>query len=151
VFGTFDAQVHCLTKSSFERDEAQFAALLSFAASVKINGRVSLCARKGLKLRGWLLVVLFAHVMLHPWVHAIGTGKAASDTLLSAASFADQSAATGDQCELCRVGHNATLVPKLPTVELLNPRWIHVALQAANYASLQSDRRLPSRAPPLFS
>ena len=58
-------------------------------------------------------------------------------------------AMAADQCELCRVGHSATLLPHLPTVHLLNPRWIHVALQAVNYASLQAERPIPSRAPPL--
>ena len=104
-----------------------------------------------LKLRGWLLMLLFAHVMLHPWVHVIGMGKAPSRaTSLSASNTGDQPAIAADQCELCRVGHNATLSPQLPTVDLLNPRWIHVALQVANYASLQADRNLPSRAPPLL-
>lgn len=101
-----------------------------------------------MKFRGWLLMLLFAHVVLHPWVHAIGMGKAASHSSLFAANSSDQSAVAGDQCELCRVGHNGTVLPQLPTIELLNPRWIHIALQAANYASLQADRRLPSRAPP---
>ena len=56
--------------------------------------------------------------------------------------------AAADRCELCRVGQNATTLPHLPTAELLNPRWIHTLLQAVNYASLQSDRRISSRAPP---
>lgn len=107
-----------------------------------------------LKLRGWLLMLLFAHVMLHPWVHAIGMGRASSPApdlpSLSAASTSDLPSIVADQCELCRVGHSATLVPQLPTVDLLNPRWIHLALQAVNYASLQADRSLPSRAPPLL-
>ena len=92
--------------------------------------------------------MLFAHVMLHPWVHAMGTSKAASQTVVSAAHSGEHAVA-GDQCELCRVGHNVTALPQLPTIELLNPRWIHIAVQAANYASLQASRRLPSRAPPL--
>lgn len=104
-----------------------------------------------MKFRGWLLLLLFAHVMLHPWVHAIGMGKTAADTAsFSNSSVDSQAAAAGDQCELCRVGHSATVAAKLPTTDLLNPRWIHTALQAVNYESLQADRRVPSRAPPIL-
>ena len=103
-----------------------------------------------MKFRGWLLLLLFAHVMLHPWVHMIGVSGPASDAIsISAASPASQAAAAGsDQCELCRVGHNATISWHLPTTDLLNPRWVHTALLSVNYASLQADRSLPSRAPP---
>ena len=65
----------------------------------------------------------------------------------------DSSLATGDQCELCRVGHNTIVTPQLPQADLLNPRWIRVALQAVNYASLQADHtnsppgRLPASSP----
>ena len=97
-------------------------------------------------------MLLFAHVMLHPWVHAIGVSKAASDnsSVSSAPAHGDNALGTSDQCELCRVGHNATVTPNLPKVDLLNPRWIHTALQAVNYASLQADLRRPSRAPPVL-
>ena len=93
---------------------------------------------------------LFVHVLLHPLVHAIGPSGAASDLARVSASSTqlDSSLATGDQCELCRVGHNPIVTPQLPQANLLNPRWIRVALQAVNYASLQADYRLPSRAPP---
>jgi hypothetical protein len=95
-------------------------------------------------------MLLFAHVMLHPWVHAIGAGKAMSNhaAISSSSSSSDHGVAAGDQCELCRVGHNAAVTPRLPKTDLLNPRWIHTTLQAVNYASLQADRRLPARAPP---
>ena len=104
-----------------------------------------------MKFRGWLLMLLFAHVMLHPWVHAIGVSKLANNhvSISSAPANGDNTLGTSDQCELCRVGHNAAVTPKLPKVDLLNPRWIHIALQAVNYASLQADLRLPSRAPPI--
>jgi hypothetical protein len=103
-----------------------------------------------MKLRGWLLMLLFVHVMLHPWVHAVGTAGAGnhratvSDTSKAPAS----GLAAADQCELCRVGHNATVTAGLAKTDLLNPRWIRTTLQAVNYASLQADRSLPSRAPP---
>lgn len=105
-----------------------------------------------MKLRGWLLMFLFAHVMLHPWVHAIGVSNVASNDLSvsRAPANADNTLGTSDQCELCRVGHSATVTPKLPQIDLLNPRWIHTALQAVNYASLRADLRLPSRAPPIL-
>lgn len=105
-----------------------------------------------MKLRGWLLMFLFAHVMLHPWVHAIGLNNASSNhvSIASAPAHADNTLGTSDQCELCRVGHNAAVTPKLPQVDLLNPGWIQTALQAVNYASLQADLRRPSRAPPVL-
>jgi hypothetical protein len=105
-----------------------------------------------LKVRGWLLLLLFAHVMLHPWVHAIGMSKAAAnETSISNSSTAFETGATaGDQCELCRVGHSATVASPLPQTDFLNPHWIHTALHAVNYASLQADRRVPSRAPPVL-
>ena len=103
-----------------------------------------------MKLRGWLLMLLFAHVMVHPWTHVIAAGDTATlDATVSNAS-AQTTATAGDQCELCRVGHSATTAPQLPRTYLLNPRWIHIALQAVNYESLQADLRLPSRAPPVL-
>ncbi len=111
---------------------------------------ILLGSQDSVKFRGWLLLLLFAHVMLHPWVHAIGMGKTAADKVsLSNSSLDSQSAAAGDQCELCRVGHNATATSPLPQTDLLNPHWVHTVLQAVNYASLQADRRIPSRAPPV--
>lgn len=102
-----------------------------------------------MKLRGWLLILLFVHVLLHPLVHAVGTSGAASSLAASASTAqADASLNSGDQCELCRVGHNTIVTPRLPQSDLLNPRWIRATLQAVNYASLQAGHRLPSRAPP---
>jgi len=103
-----------------------------------------------LKLRGWLLLLLFTHVMLHPWVHAIGMGKTAADqnAFSNSSTHSQVGDANGDQCELCRVGHNATVTSQLPKTDLLTPTWIHTDLLAVNYASLQADRRIPSRAPP---
>lgn len=103
-----------------------------------------------MKLRGWLLLLVFAHVMLHPWVHAMGMGKTApTANFVSTQSSSSRTAATaGDDCELCRVGHNATVGSQLPKADLLNPTWIHTDLLSVNYASLQVDRRVPSRAPP---
>jgi hypothetical protein len=95
-------------------------------------------------------MLLFVHVLLHPLVHAIGTSGAASDLARVSASSTqpNSSLVTGDQCDLCRVGHNTIVTPQLPQADLLNPRWIQVALEAVNYASLQADHRVPSRAPP---
>jgi hypothetical protein len=95
-------------------------------------------------------MLLFVHVLLHPLVHAIGTSGAASDLACVSGSStqSNNSLAASDQCELCRVGHNTIVTPQLPQADLLNPRWIRVALQAVNYASLQAEHRLPSRAPP---
>lgn len=95
------------------------------------------------------MLLVFVHVLLHPWVHAIGTaGTASSLAAISASATQSGELASSDQCELCRVGHNATVTPRLPKTDLLNPRWIRTTLQAVNYASLQADRSLPSRAPP---
>ena len=95
-------------------------------------------------------MLLFVHVLLHPLVHAACTSGAASDLARVTASSTqpNDSLAAGDQCELCRVGHNTIVTPQLPQADLLNPRWIRVTLQAVNYASLQGDQRIPSRAPP---
>ena len=103
-----------------------------------------------MKLRAWLFLLLFVHVLLHPWVHAMGTAKPAIASAVVSRSLtpSESSLIGGDQCELCRVGHNATVTPRLPKTDLLNPRWIRTTLQAVNYASLQADRSLPSRAPP---
>jgi len=102
-----------------------------------------------LKLRGWLLLLLFAHVVLHPWVHAAAAGKPMSSVASASSNSAQaDNLNSSDQCELCRVGHSTTLTPQMPKAELLNPQWIRVALHTVNYASLQADRRLPSRAPP---
>ena len=94
-------------------------------------------------------MLLFVHVLLHPLVHAAGTSGAADHLAVSTSSTqSDANLNAGDQCELCRVGHNTIVTPRLPKSDLLNPRWIRTTLQAVNYASLQSDHRLPSRAPP---
>jgi hypothetical protein len=94
-------------------------------------------------------MLLFVHVVLHPWVHAMGTAKAVSNLVsVTPGSVHADNLNSSDQCELCRVGHNAAVSPRLPKIDLLNPRWIRTALQAVNYASLQADRSLPSRAPP---
>jgi hypothetical protein len=102
------------------------------------------------KVRGWLLMLLFAHVLLHPWVHVMGASNANGDrTSVSSSSTSSQhDVASGDQCELCRVGHNATVTPRLLKLEFLNPQWVRVTLQSVNYASLQAECSLPSRAPP---
>jgi len=95
-------------------------------------------------------MLLFLHVLLHPLVHAAGTSGAAESRLAVSTSTtqSDANLNSGDQCELCRVGHNTIVTPPLPKSDLLNPRWIRTTLQAVNYASLQADHRLPSRAPP---
>jgi hypothetical protein len=99
--------------------------------------------------RGWLLMLLFVHVLLHPLVHVAGTSRAANNFAVSDCSAAQDASLNADhQCELCRVGHNTIVTPQLPQTDLLNPRWIRTALQAVNYASLQADQKLPSRAPP---
>lgn len=100
-----------------------------------------------MKVRGWLLLLLFAHVLLHPLVHVAGP-SAANPALSASSAASDVSLNSADQCELCRVGHNTILTPQLPRIDLLNPRWIRTTLQAVNYSSLQVDHRLPSRAPP---
>jgi hypothetical protein len=93
-------------------------------------------------------MLLFVHVLLHPLVHAIGTTEAASLSVSGCSTQSDTAQISGDQCELCRVGHNSIVTPQLPKSALLNPRWIRTALQAVNYESLQAGHRIPSRAPP---
>ncbi len=68
-----------------------------------------------MKLRAWLFLLLFVHVLLHPWVHAMGTAKPASASAAVSSNLIppDSGLSGGDQCELCRVGHNATVAPQL--------------------------------------
>ncbi|MGO9518026.1 MAG: hypothetical protein ACLPND_13350 [Candidatus Korobacteraceae bacterium] len=101
-----------------------------------------------MKFRGWLLMLLFVHVLLHPLVHAVGTSAPDRLAVSTSSTQSDASPNGGDQCELCRVGHRTIVTPQLPVSEMLNPGWIRTTLQAVNYASLQADHRLPSRAPP---
>ena len=101
-----------------------------------------------MKLRGWLLLLLFVHVLLHPLVHVIGTSAANNLAVSTSSTQSDTSPNSGDQCELCRVGHNTIVTPQLPKSALLNPRRIRTTLQAVNYASLHAGHRIPSRAPP---
>ncbi len=105
-----------------------------------------------MKLRAGLLLILFAHVLLHPWVHTMGTAKLAGAPVSISRSLnpSGSGVASSEQCELCRTGHNATLTAKPPQTDLLDPIWIRTTFQAVNYASLQADRRLPSRAPPIL-
>lgn len=105
-----------------------------------------------MKFRAGLLLLLFVHVLLHPWVHVIDTAQLINTPtkILSSLPSSEGGVVSGDQCELCRVGHNAAVTPQLPKTDLLNPRGIQTTLQAVNYASLQADRRLPSRAPPIL-
>jgi hypothetical protein len=92
------------------------------------------------------MMLVFVHVMVHPWVHTIGVTATSHDR---ASATRAGSVTAGDQCELCRIGHSVTASPRLPQTDLLNPLWIRTALQAVNYNSLQAGRRLPSRAPPI--
>ncbi len=101
-----------------------------------------------LKFRAWMFLLLFVHVLVHPCVHAMGTTKLPDAPAVGSSTGLQTGLSTSDECELCRIGHNATVTPELPQTELLNPRWICITLHAVNYASLQADRRLPSRAPP---
>jgi len=100
------------------------------------------------KFRGWLLLLLFVHVLLHPLVHVAGPSGATNLAVSTSSTASNISLSSADQCELCRVGHNTLVTPKLPRAELLNPRWIRTTLHAVNYASLHTDRAIPSRAPP---
>jgi hypothetical protein len=100
------------------------------------------------KFRGWLLILLFVHVLLHPLVHAVGTSAASPLAVSTSSTQSESNLNSGDRCELCRVGHNTIVTPRLPQSDLLNSRWIRTTLQAVNYASLQAGHRLPSRAPP---
>ncbi len=93
-------------------------------------------------------MLLFVHVLLHPLVHAIGTSAATGFAISGSTTQSDASLNSGDQCELCRVGHNSIVTSQLPKSALLNPRWIQTTLQAVNYESLRAGHRIPSRAPP---
>ena len=100
--------------------------------------------------RGWILLVLILHLLVHPMVHGITTFSDSPDSASVSLPihFDTNTAGSIDHCDLCRVGQTATAAPKPAIVELLNPHWIPVRLQAVSYASLQAASRLPSRAPP---
>ena len=57
-----------------------YVGLLYFGEAVRQNnGQLNLAlARNPVKFRGWLLTLLFVHVLLHPLVHMIGTTGAAN-------------------------------------------------------------------------
>ena len=93
-------------------------------------------------------MLLFVHVLLHPLVHAVGASERQVTSPVSASSTqSDGSLNAGDQCELCRVGHSTIVTPQLPKRDA-ESEVDSTALHAVNYASLQADHRLPSRAPP---
>jgi hypothetical protein len=103
-------------------------------------------------VRGWILLVLILHLLVHPVVH----GFATSSTIRSSASVSLPArghidpAGSIDHCDLCRVGQSVTAAPAPSRIELLNPHWIRVRIQAVSYASLQVALNLPSRAPPIL-
>ncbi len=105
-----------------------------------------------MKLRGWILILLFVQVLVHPLVHLRDAQNraSASSTITVTAASPLAGHPTSDQCELCRVSHSTVVSARLPQIELLNPHWIGVALQSINYDSLQAGPRLASRAPPLL-
>jgi hypothetical protein len=95
------------------------------------------------------LVLLIAHVLVHPLVHE--SCEIFAPTHATVATDARGSGASGnslESCDLCRAGHNTMLWAGLPKAERFNPQWIPLRLQAVSYASLRIERQLPARAPP---
>ena len=105
-----------------------------------------------LKVRGWLLLVLALHLMVHPMTHAVSACMSSpSPHSLSNPLQGDLSTSGAiDNCDLCRVGQSITAAPATTPVELLNPHWIPVRLHSVSYESLQIAPKLPSRAPPVL-
>ena len=105
---------------------------------------------KALKVRSWMLLLLVMHLMVHPMTHALAAYGAVTEfPALSTSPQGDLGTIRPlDNCELCRVGQSLTTAPDTAKVELLNPQWIPVRLQAVSYASLLITPQLPSRAPP---
>ncbi len=102
-----------------------------------------------MRVRCAILLLLMVHVLVHPIVH--GLSEVLAPAQVSPATRAGDIGATSsslDSCDLCRAGHKIMLWARLPETERLNPQWIPIRLQAASYASLRVDRRLPARAPP---
>jgi hypothetical protein len=94
--------------------------------------------------------MLVAHMTVHPMLHGFTTSTAtpsATSVSVPAAGNID-TAASIDNCDLCRVSQSVTNTPEPAKIELLNPHWIPVRIRAVTYASLQVAPRLPSRAPP---
>jgi hypothetical protein len=101
------------------------------------------------RFRGWILLLLIAHVFGHPMVHAMcATPAPAHGALASLPSDANSLASSLENCDLCRAGQGSMLWAGLPDAERLNLHWIAVRLQAVSYASLRIERHLPARAPP---
>ena len=101
-------------------------------------------------VRGWILLLLIVHLLVHPVVHSFAISAATQSSASVSLPVRGQldSLASIDHCDLCRVGQSATAASKPARIELLNPHWIPVRIQAVSYASLQVSPRLPSRAPP---
>jgi len=101
-------------------------------------------------LRGWILLVLIMHLLVHPVVHSLSTlattRSSASTSVCALGSLNTDGSA--DHCDLCRVGQSVSAASKPAKIELLNPHWIPLRIQAVYYASLQVAPILPSRAPP---
>ena len=100
--------------------------------------------------RGWVLLLLVMHLVVHPMTHALSVGSDHGQPhSISTSSQSDLGTIQPlDNCDLCRVGQNATITPDATRVELLTPQWIPVRLHSVSYESLQIAPILPSRAPP---
>ena len=120
---------------------------LRFTARRKHNTVVS---GESVKLRGSLLLLLMMHLVVHPMTHALSpvSTKAHAHAVCSAGIDDGEAVRSMDSCDLCRAGNTVQAAPTLSRIELLNPQWIPVRLQAVSYASLQVAPKLPSRAPP---
>jgi len=101
-------------------------------------------------VRGWILLLLAMHMTVHPLLHgfAISTARQSATLVSGPVSRNSDIANSVDNCDLCRVGQSITTAPEPARIDLLNPHWIPVRVQAVSYASLQVRPRLPSRAPP---
>jgi hypothetical protein len=96
--------------------------------------------------RCWILMVLVMHMAVHPMLH--GFTQPSSTSHVHVKTDGAGTADSFDRCDLCRVGHSATVMPKPARIQFLNPDWIPVRIKTVSYASLQVTPRLPSRAPP---
>ena len=102
-----------------------------------------------MRLRGWILLLLIAHVLVHPLVHAMcATASPAHGSLATLPGDSAALAGSLENCDLCRTGQGTMLWAGHTHAERLNPQWIPVRLHATSYASLRIERQLPARAPP---
>ena len=101
-----------------------------------------------MKFRAWLALVLFAHVLGHPLVHALSFGaKPPGQTVVSAQKAAPQTTRPIEDCVLCR---QSAALEQAPAVFFSPEQRASGYVFPTQYAhvSLEFQHNVPARAPP---